>query len=110
VHASAHHGALTSPHRCCGSWGLRAAGWCSEYEIRLIWCASTSSTECLVDCECLIACEHLPDWASVVLIWQEEHKKLAKLIVNGANPISDEDEARIRKVLIASLIASLSAC
>jgi hypothetical protein len=40
----------------------------------------------------------------------EEHKKLAKLIVNGANPISDEDEARIRKVLIASLIASLSAC
>jgi aryl-alcohol dehydrogenase-like predicted oxidoreductase len=29
----------------------------------------------------------------------EEHKKLAKLIVNGANPISDEDEARIRKVL-----------
>ena len=25
--------------------------------------------------------------------------KLAKLVVNGANPISDEDEARIRKVL-----------
>ena len=52
------------------------------------------------DClECLIACEHLLDWASVVLIWQEEHMKLAKMIVNGANPISDEDEARIRKVL-----------
>ena len=64
----------------------------------------------LIACECLSACEHLLDWASVVLIWQEEHKKLAKLIVNGANPISDEDEARIRKVLIASLIASLSAC
>ena len=25
--------------------------------------------------------------------------KLAKLVVNGANPIRDEDEARIRKVL-----------